>query len=130
MFLKQRRSLIFFLSLLIASLSFAEESHVDFSLSPSHLEAGNIQVAFEWLSPHEFRKRNMRVVDLVKVQHLKPHNNHLIASKTAILSKKPMSHFSLSPLYNGHSLATLRKLRERKVGHRFFKRMAVFDAIK
>lgn len=107
MFTRLSRLFVLLLTLLCLSAASAQESHVDFNLSPSYLEDGNLQVAFEWLTPIEFKKRELSITDLVKVQNIHPGNNQLIVSKTALLSKKPISHFSLSRLNNAQTITAL-----------------------
>lgn len=107
MFMRIARLFTLLMTLLTLSFAHAEESHVDFNLSPAYLEDGNLQVAFEWLTPNEFKKRDLSVTDLVKVQNLHPGNNQLIVSKTALLSKKPVSHFSLQKMNNAQTITAL-----------------------
>jgi hypothetical protein len=100
--MKNKMLLILSLTLLLQPFAFAqiEERSVDFTVSPSVLLGGQTQVAFEWLSPQDFNKTDMSLMDLTKVHALSPSNNQLIASKIALLSKKPFDSFSAAKMNN------------------------------
>jgi hypothetical protein len=82
--------LLFILTLIFSHLTFAqvEESHVDFTVSPSLISSGEIQVAYEWLEPSELKNKDVAVTDLHKVAALHPGKNHMVASKIAFISRR------------------------------------------
>ena len=82
--------LLLVLSLLFSPFTLAqvEESHVDFTVSPSLISTGEIQVAYEWLEPSAFKTKEMVVADLTKVAALSPGKNHMVASKIAFVSRR------------------------------------------
>lgn len=92
------KSLMLLFSLLLIHSQLAqsqvEEKYVDFNVSPSIVEEGQIQIAFDWLSPSEFRKTNLSQIDLVKINTFKPDNNQIIAAKMIFLSKKSFEDLS------------------------------------
>lgn len=87
---------------LFTSNSFAqiEEKNIDFTLSPGLILDGKIQVAFEWLSPNDFRKKQLGLVDAPKISELHPNNNQMIAAKIAFISKKSFAELSSSKMNN------------------------------
>jgi len=86
------------LTLLFNQTTFAEieERNVDFVVSPTVLNDGEIQVAFEWVSQTNFRKKDLSLMDIPKIADLHPTNNQLIVSKIAFLAKKPFANLSQS----------------------------------
>jgi hypothetical protein len=86
--------ILFILTFLFSQLSFAqssatmEESHVDYTISPAMISSGNVQVAYEWLEPSEFKHKEIVVTDLHKVSALHPGKNHMVASKIAFVSRR------------------------------------------
>jgi hypothetical protein len=94
------RPLVFF-AFLFSSLVFSqiEESYVDFTLSPARLQNREIQVAYEWLEPSEFKTKEMAVTDLIKIASLHQEKNHMVAAKVAFIANRSfdnLSHASLN----------------------------------
>jgi len=83
-------------------LAFAqvEENNVEFTISPSILLAGKIQVAYEWLNPNDFSKKEFSILDTIKVSGMNPDNNQLAISKLAFISKRNFDSLSLSVMNN------------------------------
>lgn len=81
--------LLLVLSLIFSQLTFAQvkETHVDFTVSPSLISSGEIQVAYEWLRPSDLKTKELAVTDLHKVAALHPQKNHIVASKVAFVSR-------------------------------------------
>jgi hypothetical protein len=85
---------LFILTIFLSYLSLAhgstplEESHVDYTVSPSVVSAGDIQVAYEWLEAADFKNKELAVTDLHKVSALHPGKNHMVASKIAFVSRR------------------------------------------
>lgn len=98
--MKARSLALLLTTLLFHALSFAQtiERHVDFTVSPGVILDGKIQVAFEWLSPSEFKNTQLNVMDLAKISALHPNNNQMIASKIAFISKKSFDDLSYSKM--------------------------------
>lgn len=97
-----RSKFVFLLFLLLQFQAFAqiEESNVEFTISPSLLSSGKIQVAYEWLSPSEFNKKEFAIIDSLKVAAMKPDNNQLAISKIALISKRPFDSLSAVQMNN------------------------------
>lgn len=90
-------------ALIVALLSFlfvlnqfahAEERSVDFTVSPGVILDGTIQVSYEWLSPSEFQKKDLSILDLPRLRDLHPGNNHMVASKIAFIARKSFEQLS------------------------------------
>lgn len=77
-----------------AAHSYVEEKNVDFTLSPSVLNDGEIQIAFEWISPSEFAKKDLAIMDLQKIETSYGKNNQMIISKLAFITKQPFDELS------------------------------------
>jgi hypothetical protein len=88
--------LLILVSLLLQTLAFAqtEESNIDFTVSPGIILDGKIQVAFKWITPSEFRKTDLSLMDLPKISEIQPSNNQLVVSKIAFISKKSFDNLS------------------------------------
>lgn len=88
------------LTLLLTVSTFAqsEESHVDFTIRPSAMMAGDIQVAYEWLEPSEFKNKELAVTDLMKVSSMYPEKNHTVAAKIAFMSKRSFDTLSYAQM--------------------------------
>lgn len=85
---------------LFNSRSFAQtiERNIDFTVSPALMLDGNIQVAFEWLTPADFRKKELGLTDVPKISELHANNNQMIASKIAFVSHKSFDDLSYSKM--------------------------------
>lgn len=96
-------------SLLISKFSYSEvrEKHVDFTLSPAIINEGKIQIAFEWLSPNEFIKRDLSVMDVPKMSALHPNNNHMIISKIAFISSSSFDELSYNKMNNARYISNM-----------------------
>ncbi len=77
-----------------------EEKYVDFPLSSSVIDAGESHLGLEWLSPGDFLKTNLSVMDLPQVSSLNPGNNQIIAAKLAFQSEKSFNDFSFESMNN------------------------------
>lgn len=75
-----------------------EETSVDFTISPSVIQQGKIHVSYEWLTPDEFRKTQLSVMDLVKVKDMAQGKNQLVASKLAFTTKKSFDELAFDKL--------------------------------
>lgn len=84
-------ALLFSLMLISAPSAFAipEEKNVEFTLSPALLHDGEIQIAFEWISPSEFRKKDLAMMDLQKINASHPNNNQMVIAKLAFITQQP-----------------------------------------
>ena len=91
-------SLLFILNQL--ALAATEETSVDFTVSPGVVRAGGIQIGMEWLTPNDFLKTNLSLIDLPRLNDLHPDNNQVIASKLALIIKKPLDSFSFEKMNN------------------------------
>jgi len=93
---------VILLTLLFNAFSYAqtEEKNIDFTVSPGVILDGNIQVAFEWLTPNDFRKKELSLMDVPKISALHPTNNQMIASKVAFISKKSFDDLAYSKMNN------------------------------
>lgn len=93
-------ALMFSLMLICSPLahSYVEEKNVDFKLSPALLHDGEIQIAFGWITPSEFRKKDLAVMDLQKVNESHPDNNQMIISKLAFITKQPFDSLSYTKM--------------------------------
>jgi hypothetical protein len=100
--MKAKFLLLFTLLVLFSQPSSAqtEERSVDFTVSPGVIMGGNFQVALEWLSPHDFTKTDLSSFDNSKAHTLHPSNNHLIASKLAMISKRSFESLSAVNMNN------------------------------
>ncbi len=89
-------------ALIVLLIQFAfgqvEENSVDFTISPSVLQQGKIHVAYEWLTPGEFRKTQVSIIDLMKVKDMSPGQNQIVASKLAFTTKKSFDELSFAKL--------------------------------
>ncbi len=85
-----------------SALSFGQvqERSVDFTISPSLISEGKIQVAYEWISPSEFAKKDLSLLDLPKISSLHPGNNQLTISKVAFISQKSFDELSYAKMNN------------------------------
>ncbi len=94
---------------LFQSLTFAqtEERNIDFTVSPGVLLDGEIQVAYEWLAPSEFIKKELSLVDSFRITTLHPNNNQMIASKIAFISKKSFAELSYAKMNNSAFIADM-----------------------
>jgi hypothetical protein len=77
-----------------------EENNVEFTISPSILLSGKIQVAYEWLTPNDFLKKELSIIDTFKVSGMNADNNQLAISKLAFISKRNFDTLSLSIMNN------------------------------
>ena len=84
-----------------------EESNVEFTISPSIISSGKIQVAYEWLTPAEFNKKEFALIDSLKVSSLKPENNQLAISKLAFISKRNFDSLSASSMNNASFISKM-----------------------
>jgi len=84
------------LALFFNAICFAqtEERSIDFTVSPSIILDGNIQMAVEWLTPTEFRKKELSLTDIPKISDLYSNNIQMIASKIAFISNKSFNDLS------------------------------------
>lgn len=91
-----RFSAILLLVSVVATTAFAqvEEKDVDFTISPAVLTDGKIHVAYEWLTPSAFAKKNLSVVDTVGVYSSHPGKNHIVASKLSFVAKRGFDQLS------------------------------------
>lgn len=80
-------SLTLLLTLSQTAYSQVFETSVDFTLSPAVVNDGAIQIAFEWITPTEFGKRNLKLMDVPNMGELHPNNNQMVVSKMAFISK-------------------------------------------
>lgn len=99
------KSLLLLFSLLLSSqlsLAQVEETHVDFIVSPMLVEDGKVQIAFEWLTPQEFRKTSLSQIDLVRINTFKPDNNQIIAAKMVFISSKSFNEISHAKMNNAN----------------------------
>lgn len=89
-----------FLALIFCQLVYSqvEENHVDFTVSPSIIQAGNIQVAYEWLKAHEFKNKDLSLTDLQKVSAINGGNNQLVAAKLAFISHQSFDELSYAKM--------------------------------
>lgn len=86
--------------LILSGLGFAqtEERNIDFTVSPAIILDGDIQVAFQWTTPNDFRKTELSLMDLPKISDLQPGNNQLVVSKIAFISKKSFDNLSYNKM--------------------------------
>lgn len=86
-------------SILFSQLAFSQvyESNVDFAISSSVLET-KTQVAFEYLTPQEFRKRDLSLMDIPKMNATHVDNNQMIVAKIAFITKKSFDSLSYKKL--------------------------------
>lgn len=100
---------IAFFASTFVQFSFAqvEEKTVDYTISPSVLVEGKIHVAYEWLKPIEFNKRNLSVIDTANVSSLHPGNNHLVGSKLAFISKRSFDELSYGQMNNAKFISKM-----------------------
>ena len=98
-------SLLFILNQL--ALAATEETSVDFTVSPGVIRAGGIQIGMEWLTPNDFLKTNLSLIDLHRVNALYPDNNQVIASKLALIIKKPLDSFSFEKMNNAAYISSM-----------------------
>lgn len=106
------KALLLLFSLLLiyskmASAQVSVENHVDFTVSPTLIEDGNIQIAYGWLGPSDFRKTKLLIADVYKINELHPNNNHMVVSKMAFISKKSYDRFSHANLNKADFIALM-----------------------
>ena len=80
------------------SQAYVEERNVDFTLSPAVINGGDIQIAFEWITPAEFRKKDLAILDLQKIETSYGKNNQMIISKLAFITKQPFDSLSYAKM--------------------------------
>ena len=85
----------------------ANETSVDFTVSPAVIDSGDVQIAFEWITPEEFRKRSLKLMDVPDMSVLHPNNNHMIISKMAFLSKNSFDALSHNKMNNANYIADM-----------------------
>ena len=90
-----------------ASYTQVNETHVDFTLSPAVIKNGDVQLAFEWITPTEFRKRSLNLMDVPGMSELHPNNNQMIVSKMAFISKNPFDTLSQTQMNNSKYIADM-----------------------
>ncbi|MFY7993259.1 MAG: hypothetical protein ACOVP4_08220 [Bacteriovoracaceae bacterium] len=87
------------LTLVTALSSFAgEEAYLDFRVDASALERGQDQMSFEWQGPDQFRSTQMAVTDLVNINKSHPENLHMVNSKIAMISSRPLNDFAVESI--------------------------------
>ncbi|MBA2404488.1 MAG: hypothetical protein H0V66_06940 [Bdellovibrionales bacterium] len=103
------RALAVLLLTLLSTLSFAQtvEKHVDFTVSPGVILDGSIHVAFEWISPANFRNKSLSQMDLQKISALHPNNNQMIVSKIAFISKTSFDNLTYAKMNNANYIAEM-----------------------
>ena len=105
-----RRLTFAFLALAISLSALAltvEEKYVDFLLSPATLQGGDIHVGYEWLKPNEFIKRNVSIMDRVKIASSNPSSNQIIASKIGFVSKRKFDDLSSAVMNQSSFIANM-----------------------
>jgi hypothetical protein len=92
--------LLFSLMLMSAQFahSYVEEKNVEFTLSPALLHDGEIQIAFEWITPANFRKKDLMMMDLQKIHSSHADNNQMIISKLAFTTKQSFDSLSYAKM--------------------------------
>lgn len=75
-----------------------EEKNVDFTLSPAVINGGEIQIAFEWITPSEFRKKDLALMDIQKISTSHGENNQMIISKLAFTTKQSFDSLAYSKM--------------------------------
>lgn len=94
---------------LLAQFAFSQtgESGTDFSLNQALVLNHDIQVAYEWLSPEEFRSSSLSSTDIKKVASLHPSNNQIVASKIAFISPFSFDKLSRKALNNANTISRM-----------------------
>ena len=101
--------LVLLLSLVLNALAFAqtEERNVEFTVSPGVIQDGTVQVGFKWITPLDFRKKELSLMDSPRINALHPNNNQMIISKIAFIVKKPLASFSFEKMNNAAYISSM-----------------------
>lgn len=103
------KPLLLLFALLFAFSQFAHsqviEKDVDFSVSPTLIEDGEVQYSLGWHTPNDFRKTNVSIIDEVKVSSIKPNNNQIISGKLIFITEKPYDDFTQAKMNNAEYIS-------------------------
>jgi hypothetical protein len=74
------------------------ESNVDYSISSALLESGEVHFGYEWLSPAQFKTKDISKTDLRGLSKITAPFNHIIAAKIGFISDRSFQELSLKKM--------------------------------